>query len=263
MIGWPAAASTASVVARMSEKSGAAGFTTLRGVSVPAVTAQQMKKVDELAEQKYRLSVLQMMENAGRNLAQLVWSRLDGPEDQVLILAGAGGNGGGGLAAARHLHNHGVQVHLILSRDEEELTGPAKVQLAVLKQAGLKVLSGSAVEGATAGSKVIIDALIGYSLQGAPQGRSRELIELCTQSDGFVISLDIPSGLDATSGETPGVWVSPHQVLTLALPKTGLARAVGELFLADIGIPPELYRHLGMDVAPMFRGEYILPLNRN
>jgi NAD(P)H-hydrate epimerase len=247
----------------MPEKSGAAGFTTLEGVNVPAVTAQQMKKVDELAVDTYRLGVLQMMENAGRNLAQLIWPKIDDTEDQVVVLAGSGGNGGGGLAAARHLHNRGVQVDVILSRERTKLRGPAEVQMTVLEHAGVTATPGSSVEDAIANSKVVIDALIGYSLQGAPRGCTRELIELCNQLADFVVSLDVPSGLDATSGETPGVWISPQQVLTLALPKTGLASVRGELFLADIGIPPELYRHLELDVAHLFKGEYILPIQRN
>ncbi|MGD8822454.1 MAG: NAD(P)H-hydrate epimerase [Anaerolineales bacterium] len=235
-------------------------FTTLEGVPIPALTARQMKMVDDLAENRFRLSVLQMMENAGRDLAQLIWPRLDMDQDSVVVLAGSGGNGGGGLAAARHLHNHGVKVHLILSRDETKLSGPAEAQMAVVKQAGLKALPDSAIEGAIARSKVVIDALIGYSLQGAPRGRSRELIEICNQKAGFIISLDVPSGLDATSGERPGLSVSPQQVITLALPKTGLASVGGEMFLADIGIPPALYRHLDLDVGCLFKGEYILPI---
>ena len=82
----------------MSEPSVGVGFTTLDGVIVPAVTAQQMRRVDELAENQFRLSVLQMMENAGRNLAQLARSHLSADENEVTILAGSGGNGGGGLA---------------------------------------------------------------------------------------------------------------------------------------------------------------------
>jgi NAD(P)H-hydrate epimerase len=238
-------------------------FTTLDSVSVPAVTAEQMKKVDELAENRYSLSVLQMMENAGRNLAQLAWSRLENRQGQVAVLAGSGGNGGGGLAAARHLHNRGMYVHLILSRDEAELSGAAQRQWNVLKNTGLSVLSGSAAEEAVDGADVVIDALIGYSLVGAPRGRTHTLIELCNRRAGFVISLDVPSGLDATTGQTPGACVIPQQTLTLALPKTGLANVGGELFLADIGIPPELYRHLDVDVPFLFNREYILPIKQN
>lgn len=237
-------------------------FTTLAGMSIPAVTAGQMKQVDQLAESTYQLSVLQMMENAGRNLAGLVRSRLESEGDSVTVLAGSGGNGGGGLAAARHLQNQGIDVRLVLSRDEKELRGAAAVQLAILRQTGVEVLIGKASGEAIAGAGVVIDALIGYSLRGAPSGRTRELIELCNQMAQAVVSLDVPSGLDATSGETPGVVVTPQQVLTLALPKTGLANSEASLFLGDIGIPPQLYRYLGIEVPNIFDGEYVIPINR-
>jgi hypothetical protein len=80
-----------------------------------------------------------------------------------------------------------------------------------------------------------------------------ELIELCNRNATQVLSLDVPSGLDATTGETPGVAVRPDRTLTLALPKTGLAVISGEIYLADIGIPPEVFRPLGLSFAPLFR----------
>jgi NAD(P)H-hydrate epimerase len=91
-----------------------------------------------------------------------------------------------------------------------------------------------------------VDALIGYSLRGAPRGRVVELITLCNDHAERVLSLDLPSGLDATTGEAPGAVVHPERTLTLALPKTGLAGVHGELYLADIGIPPPVYRRLGL-----------------
>jgi NAD(P)H-hydrate epimerase len=237
-------------------------FSTRTGVNVPAVTAEQMKRLDELAEDIFKLSVLQMMENAGRNLAVLVRSALESDDDLVTVLAGSGGNGGGGLAAARHLHNRGLEIRLVLSRDRHELTGPAAAQLAALLQAGVEPIQVNAVEAAISDATVVIDALIGYSLRGAPTGRARTLIELCNHKADHVISLDVPSGLDATSGNAPGVVVSPQQVLTLALPKTGLADVETSLFLGDIGIPPELYRHLGFELSDIFNGEYVVPLLR-
>jgi NAD(P)H-hydrate epimerase len=71
-----------------------------------------------------------------------------------------------------------------------------------------------------------------------------------------VLALDVPSGLDATTGEAPGHVVRPERTLTLALPKTGLFRLAGDLYLADIGIPPELYARLGISLAPLFGSAY-------
>ena len=93
-------------------------------------------------------------------------------------------------------------------------------------------------------------------MSGAPRGRAAELIDLCNEHAAHVISLDVPSGLDATSGQAPGQVVRPDRTLTLALPKTGLRSVPGELYLADIGIPPEVYQQLGLTVKPPFGGRY-------
>jgi NAD(P)H-hydrate epimerase len=107
-----------------------------------------------------------------------------------------------------------------------------------------------------------VDALVGYSLRGAPRGKGAELIALCNQHAARVLSLDVPSGLDATTGEAPGVIVRPERTLTLALPKTGLQGVPGDLYLADIGIPPELYHGLGLPTAPLFEERYWIRLER-
>jgi NAD(P)H-hydrate epimerase len=78
-----------------------------------------------------------------------------------------------------------------------------------------------------------------------------------------VLSLDVPSGLDATTGEAPGLVVHPERTLTLALPKTGLINVEGELYLADIGIPPELYHHLGLSFEPFFAERYWVRIERD
>jgi NAD(P)H-hydrate epimerase len=111
-------------------------------------------------------------------------------------------------------------------------------------------------------SQIVVDALIGYSLHGAPRERAAELIELCNQHAARVLSLDVPSGLNATTGEAPGAVVHPERTLTLALPKTGLQHAPGELYLADIGIPPEVYHRLELSFEPLFGKRYWVRLAR-
>lgn len=237
-------------------------FWTADGIAVPAVTATQMREVDRIAVKEFGLGVLQMMENAGRNLAGNVMEMLAGSFGEVTVLAGAGGNGGGGLCAARHLHNRGYKVNLVLDREASALGDPAANQLHILQAAGLHPVPSSGAEEALRRAEVVVDALIGYSLRGAPRGRAAELIELCNtlrlQSEQAkrVLSLDIPSGLNAATGETLGVVVHPDRTLTLALPKAGLAAISGELYVADIGIPPEVYRPLGLSFEPFFQGQY-------
>ncbi len=251
-------------------------FHTDAGVPVPAVTAEQMREIDRIAVGDFGLGILQMMENAGRSLAlhviDLLGSagRLKGsgsgkagrsdPTAEIVILAGSGGNGGGGLCCARHLRNRGFPVRVVLSKDPEELSGATAHQLRTIRRAGVEPVASARVDRALRRSRLVVDALVGYSLRGAPRGRVAELIGLCNEQAERVLSLDLPSGVDATTGEAPGAWVQSERTLTLALPKTGLRRVSGELYLADIGVPPAVYAAIGLSFVWPVPGRYWLRL---
>ena len=235
-------------------------FKIKNGQIIPSVTEDQMREVDRIAMDDFRLGVLQMMENAGRNLALNVMDMLGSHAGEVTILAGSGGNGGGGICCARHLHNRGVKVHLILDRESHALRGSALTQFRILEKAGLGVVNPNDAEQALKKSDIVIDALIGYSLRGAPEGRTAELITLANQNAARILSLDLPSGMNATTGEAPGVVIRPERTLTLALPKVGLRHLDGELYLADIGIPPEVYHSLDIHFESFFGDQYWIPV---
>lgn len=235
-------------------------FETDDGHPLPALSEEQMREVDRIAMRDFGLGVLQMMENAGRSLALHVMEMLGEGPGQVVVLAGSGGNGGGGMCCARHLRNHGYGVELFLSRGASQLRGPAADQLQVLKAAGLTVGRIEDADRAMREADLTVDALIGYSLQGAPRESLADLIEACNVSARQVLSLDVPSGVNSTTGERPGIAVEPDRTLTLALPKQGLARVSGALYLADIGIPPEVYAPLGIQFAPFFGKRYWVPI---
>jgi NAD(P)H-hydrate epimerase len=237
-----------------------AHFRTEDGTIIPAVSAEQMQEVDRVAVEEYGLGILQMMENAGRNLAGNVMEMLGRAQGSVTVLAGSGGNGGGGLCCARHLRNRGIDVSLLLSKEPEALTGAAAHQFHILKVAGLDPASGSEAQETIGRAELVVDALVGYSLRGSPRGRVAELIDLCNRNARRVLSLDVPSGLDATNGDAPGQVVRADRTLTLALPKTGLREVGGDLYLADIGIPPELYQRIGLRMQPIFAERYWLQL---
>lgn len=233
-------------------------FETPDGRHVPAVTADEMREVDRVAVEEVGVELLMMMENAGRTLAtfarDLYGDGVGSPDDApapVVVLAGAGGNGGGGLCAARHLLNHGVPVEVVLDRPPADLSGAAATQWHVLDAMGVEPADERAVAGAFA-----VDALVGYGLSEAPRGRAADLIEAC-DSAARALALDVPSGVDATTGDRPGVAVDADHTLTLALPKTGLAAAgVGDLSLADIAIPATVYERVGIDYESPFDGAY-------
>ena len=132
----------------------------------------------------------------------------------------------------------------------------AAQQLAIIEEIGIGVAVG--LPGGDA-FDLVLDGLIGYSLNGAPRGLSADLIKWANESAAPVLSLDVPSGLDTTTGTVFNPVVHASATVTLALPKEGLfgpgaAAVVGELYLADISVPRELYTRdpLRLAVAPIF-----------
>jgi NAD(P)H-hydrate epimerase len=237
-------------------------FVTEGGDQVPALTEDQMREVDRIAMEDFGLGVLQMMENAGRNLALHAIENVEDARAEIVILAGSGGNGGGGISCARHLRNRGYHVRLFLTKDPSELRGSAGTQYQIVEKAGLTATAASEAEEYVQQAALVIDALIGYSLEGAPRGITKDYIETANKFSDRTLALDIPSGVDSTSGESPGVAIQPHRTLTLALPKTGLRNIPGELYVADIGIPPEVYLPLGITLEPFFGGAYWVRISR-
>ncbi|WP_435064653.1 NAD(P)H-hydrate epimerase [Halobaculum sp. EA56] len=227
-------------------------FRTVDGRVATAVTADEMREVDRVAVEEVGLAVLQMMEHAGRAFAWHVRDargsrRADGADDEVVVLAGDGGNGGGGLVCARRLANRGVPVRVVLDRPTADLTGVAEHQHRILDAMGVPVAAGVDALPAADDAVVVADALVGYGLSGALRSPAREYVERANASPGPVVSLDVPSGLDATTGEAAGPAVVPDRTVTLALPKTGLDAVGGRLFLADLTIPATVYDRLGID----------------
>jgi len=230
------------------------------GREIPSVTEDEMREVDRIAVQDFQLGVLQMMENAGRNLASHVIDTFGETTGKITILTGSGGNGGGGLCCARHLHNRGFRVQLLMTRPAEALEGAAGAQFAILSSAGLIAAGLEDSEKLISGATVVVDALIGYGLQGAPGGTTALLIEACNRWAKNVVALDIPSGVDATTGESPGVSIRADRTVTLALPKRGLDPSIYDLYLTDIGIPPEVYLPLGITLEPIFAEHFLVKL---
>ena len=228
---------------------------------IPVLTTPQMVEVDRLMIEEYQIELIQMMENAGRNLAELARRDLGGlvVGKSIALLCGAGNNGGGGLVAARHLHNWGANVSLILAFDPSRLKEIPAHQWRILTQMGLD----SNKESDLPKADLILDALIGYGLSGDPRQPVAELIDKANNTGRPILALDAPSGLDTTSGIPGDPCIKAAATLTLALPKMGLLTRevkdnVGDLYLADISVPPELYQHLGIEVSNLFEKDTIL-----
>ncbi len=234
---------------------------------VPYITTEQMIEVDRAMMEDFGIDLVRMMENAGRNLAHLARERFLGgdPRDKrVVVLAGTGGNGGGALVAARRLHGYGAKVEIVVATTE--MTPVPAQQLAILREIGVAIAVGEPAAGETA-PDLIIDGLIGYSLQGDPRGVTGELIIWANKTDAPILALDTPSGLDTTTGTRFDPAVRAVATMTLALPKEGLrspagTAIVGELYLADISVPTELYGRdpLHLDVGPIFATSDVIRL---
>ena len=225
-------------------------FPRLDPESVGWITEEQMIEVDRVMIDDLDITLFQMMENAGRNLARVVLDVFD--PATVAVAAGTGGNGGGGLVAARHLANAGVEV-VVTVTSPDRLTPVPRHQFDVLERMGVETRT------ELAAADVTVDAIIGYSLRGAPRGRSAELID-AVNANGTTVSLDNPSGVNVTTGDTPGAVVRADVTMTLCLPKLGLREQppVGELLLADISVPRSVTGPLGG--APDFRASPIVHL---
>lgn len=205
------------------------------------LTAGQMAEVDRIMVEELDIRLLQMMENAGRNLADLAIRRFE--PRSVLVLAGSGGNGGGGITAARHLANRGIEVSVLLGQDRTDMGEVPGHQLEIVEHLGVPVSD------EPGDSDVVLDALIGYSLRGEPHGPIADLIRWALAQPAPVLALDTPSGLDVTTGRAADPCIAAAATMTLAMPKAGLLTApqVGELYLADISVPPFVYRRMGFD----------------
>jgi NAD(P)H-hydrate epimerase len=215
-----------------------------------------MREVDRVAVEEFDVLLIQMMENAGAHLAELTMRRFQ--PRSVTVLCGGGGNGGGGLVAARHLANRGVRVHVTLGVEPSRLGEVPRHQLSIVERMSLPIAPDPVA------SDVVVDTLIGYSLRGEPRGRVADMIRWANRQRVPICSLDIPSGLDATTGDIGDPCVHATATLTLALPKTGIAAApevVGELYLADISIPSAVYARLGVAVDPIFTPGRIVRLS--
>jgi len=241
-------------------------------INIPRVTVEQMREVDRLMVDEIGISILMMMENASRNIAILSRKMLGGSvrDKHIVILCGKGNNGGDGLGAARHLINFGGKVTCIISEHKENLGENARIQLNVLKNIDATIIEFSdgetqLIQEKINNSDLVIDALLGYNLKGTPKSPYFNLINLANNSSKPILAIDMPSGLDGNTGQPHAPTIKARATITLALPKVGLltekAREhVGELYVADLSVPSNVYRKLGISVPNVFEYEEVVKL---
>ena len=243
----------------------AAGSTSANEHLFGSLTAADVAGLDRVsAELGIHVSVL--MEIAGWQVARCAWRLLGDAPGQVAVLAGSGNNGGDGVVAGRHLRSWGCEVRVrVLSSATP--AGILSDQLAIGGAEGMTISvhdeGGEATEDLES-FDLVIDALLGTGLRSAPRPLHAAAIPRLSAARA-VLSVDVPSGLDATSGEAFEPSVQATASITLAGVKSGLwspaARALcGELFAAAIGIPLAAWERCGLRFPAALRGGDVVPV---
>jgi len=207
----------------------------LSSSDLPTLKSSQVKQVDALCAERFGIPTDWLMEAAGWQVARLV----DRP---AVVVCGVGNNAGDGLAAARHLHRWGLLTALCCV-DVERLRGTAAHELEALRRHGIEPLGELRLDGA----RLVVDAIFGTGLSRPPEGRFARWIEAINASGRRVVSVDVPSGLDAETGVAYSPVVHADVTVTLGLPKPGLR---GEVVVVDIGVPAEAYSAIGIELPP-------------
>jgi NAD(P)H-hydrate epimerase len=209
-----------------------------------ALTARQMRKADDRAIHEIGIPALCLMENAGRAVAQHVGDYLRRHNGRsVCCVCGTGNNGGDGCVAVRHLVNAGYRLTYMIVGDATKMTPEAAVNAQVLDKLSVRRIAIDKISPRSFQScDALVDALFGTGLSREVVGLPRRVIEAMNASHVPVFSVDVPSGLDATTGDVWGVAVKAHCTVALAYPKRGFfrhdgPRFTGRMVVEDIGIP--------------------------
>jgi ADP-dependent NAD(P)H-hydrate dehydratase / NAD(P)H-hydrate epimerase len=225
---------------------------------IPLPEAEQMRAIDRWAIEQRAVDSLELMERAGAGVTRAV-ERL-APDGPVGVVCGKGNNGGDGLVAARLLRDAGRAVTVVCVAPPEQLSGDAKANLRRLpggpplrldgsswasgEQAGTPGVGAGAGEGAAAlaGAVVLVDALLGTGFAGQPRDAVAEAIDAINAAEAQVVSVDVPSGVDASTGAVSGAAVRASVTVTFHAAKPGLwvypgKGCAGTVETIDIGIP--------------------------
>lgn len=207
------------------------------------VTGRQMKILEEAAIKALAVPPVVLMENAAIAVFRQCMDYLrksSGFSARVLVICGKGNNGGDGLAVARHLFLNGINVKVYHSGSVEGSSDDVRTNFNIVKNMGVPFSDD--IKRDIAESHLVVDAIFGTGLSSPVEGEIKGIIEAVNDHNGFVIAIDIPSGINADNGKVMGVAIRANQTVTLGLAKLGLylypgAEYSGKITLADIGIP--------------------------
>ncbi len=217
-----------------------------------AVTADQMRILDRRTIHERGVPGIDLMENAGKGATEVILRRFPNLQrKRVAVIAGKGNNGGDAFVIARHLIKRGLGVNVFLLAENKAVKGDAKTNLGILTKDGIEVRELATVREFKAtrddilSHDVFIEGILGTGLASEVKGYYREVISALNATGRPIVAIDIPSGLDATSGKPLGTCIKAALTPTFGLPKVGQlihpgVEFVGELEVIDIGIPEDL-----------------------
>ncbi|MCL2421345.1 MAG: NAD(P)H-hydrate dehydratase [Defluviitaleaceae bacterium] len=203
------------------------------------VTSTQMRAIEERAVKALGIPSILLMENAAQQTVKHIMALLESKSDpKVVVVCGPGNNGGDGFAIARLLHVKGIKVQAVLAGDN--VKGDALTNLQIAKKMGL--LSEAPLNALLPSADLIVDALFGTGLKGAIAGELVDVIEAINGQSAVVVSVDIPSGVEADTGKVGSVAVRAHTTVAYGLAKVGHilfpgTEYAGHVVVEDISIP--------------------------
>ena len=217
-----------------------------------ALTREQIREVDRTAIEERGVPGVMLMENAGRSVADEAAGLIAAARRELCILCGPGNNGGDGYVAARHLALRGLSPVVFLFARPQELRGEAKVNFDILAQTQTPIVPIqqpshlAVVEQRCRETGAIIDALLGTGARGQVREPMAAAIQIANAAGPPILAVDIPSGLEANTGEVMGVCIEATVTVTFVAPKVGFFRGegrakVGRVVVADIGLPPQIW----------------------
>jgi hydroxyethylthiazole kinase-like uncharacterized protein yjeF len=225
------------------------------------LTSEQVVALDTAAAES-GVTTLQLMEIAGWQVARCAWQYLGARTAHVLVVAGYGNNGGDGLVAARHLATWGCSVRALVLATDAQLRSIVRDHVKSARACGVDVVvdgDPSAVRRLITESALVVDALLGTGLRSAPREPQASAIRALNDPRRPILSVDVPSGLDATTGEAFDPTVRAALTCTLTAMKQGLRRRdapghAGEVWVADIGMPATAWARAGLTRPPGVTG---------
>jgi NAD(P)H-hydrate epimerase len=210
------------------------------------LTARTVKDIDRKAQELLGISTLVLMENAGRAVAEEALKMMDS-QRHVAIFCGKGNNGGDGFVAARHLLTCGYKPDIFLAGKISEVENEARINLEAILKLRQKIIEIEEDDLHSLANKIlrynlIIDALLGVGLRGQVRGVCRDLIEMINKTKSYILSVDVPSGLDATNGQILGCCIKANKTVTFMAAKRGMVlgkgpQVCGRIIVRDLGIP--------------------------